>query len=74
LANFVLVIFKVTVYPFIVFGSAVHGELEVILLIGGAEEWAAIQYEMSTWLKKRGYGNLFKGLLLSSTMCSPPSR
>jgi hypothetical protein len=28
--------------------------LDLMMLIGGAEEWAAIQLEMSPWSRKRG--------------------
>jgi hypothetical protein len=35
-------------------GQAVGGELDLMALIGGAEERTAIQWEMTTWLKKRG--------------------
>jgi hypothetical protein len=35
-------------------GQAVGGELDRMVLIGGAEEWAAVQLELSTWLRKRG--------------------
>jgi hypothetical protein len=35
-------------------GQAVGGELDLMALIGGAELWAAIQWEKSTWLRKRG--------------------
>jgi hypothetical protein len=35
-------------------GQAEGGKLDVMMLIGGAEERAVIQLEMSTWLRKRG--------------------
>jgi hypothetical protein len=35
-------------------GQAVRGELYLMVLIGGTEERAAIQWEMSAWLRKRG--------------------
>jgi hypothetical protein len=49
------------VYQKFYIGQAVRGELEVMVLIGGAEERAAIQLEMGTWLKKRGEENIFMG-------------
>jgi hypothetical protein len=30
------------------------GELDLMVLIGGAEERVAIQWEKSTWLRKKG--------------------
>jgi hypothetical protein len=39
-------------------GQAVGGVLNLMVLIGGAEERAAIQWAMSTWLRKRG-GEIF---------------
>jgi hypothetical protein len=30
-------------------GEAVGDELDLMMLIGGAEEWAAIQWERSMW-------------------------
>jgi hypothetical protein len=35
-------------------GQAVGGDLDLMVLIGGAEERAAIQLAISTWMKKRG--------------------
>jgi hypothetical protein len=35
-------------------GQAVGGELDLMVLIGGVEVCAAIQQEMSTWLRERG--------------------
>jgi hypothetical protein len=35
-------------------GQTVGGDLDLMLLIGGTEERAAIQWEMSMWLRKRG--------------------
>jgi hypothetical protein len=34
--------------------QAVGGRLDLTVLIGGAEEWAAVQWEKSMWLRKRG--------------------
>jgi hypothetical protein len=34
--------------------QTVGGELDLMVLIGGAEKRTAIQLEMSTWLRKRG--------------------
>jgi hypothetical protein len=34
-------------------GQAVHGVLDLMMLIGGVEEQVAIQ-QMSSWLRKRG--------------------
>jgi hypothetical protein len=42
-------------------GQAVGGELYLMVLIGGAEERAAIQREKSTWLRKLGDENFFSG-------------
>jgi hypothetical protein len=38
--------------------------VDLILLIGGAEERAAIQLEMSTWLRISGDEKMFKEHLL----------
>jgi hypothetical protein len=38
--------------------QAVDGDLGLVVLIGGAEERAAILLEISTWLKKRGDENI----------------
>jgi hypothetical protein len=35
-------------------GQAVGGELDLLVLTGRAEQRAAIQLEMSMWLRKRG--------------------
>jgi hypothetical protein len=35
-------------------GQAIGGELGLMVLIGGAEERAAIQWEKSIWLRKKG--------------------
>jgi hypothetical protein len=35
-------------------GQAVGGELDLMELIGEAEQRAAIEWGMSTWLRKRG--------------------
>jgi hypothetical protein len=43
--------------------QAAGGELDLMVLIGGAEERAAIQLEMSTWLRKRGYEQRSSALL-----------
>jgi hypothetical protein len=40
-------------------GQAVGGELELMVLIGGAEEWAAIRLEKSMWLRKGGDEKIF---------------
>jgi hypothetical protein len=40
-------------------GLTVDGELELMVLIGEAEEWAAIQLEMNMWLRERGDENIF---------------
>jgi hypothetical protein len=39
-------------------GQAVSGEIDLMGLIGGAEEQAAIQWERSMWLRKGGGGIL----------------
>jgi hypothetical protein len=33
--------------------------MDLMVLIGGAEEWAAIQWEKSVWLRKRGDEKFF---------------
>jgi hypothetical protein len=40
-------------------GQAVGGELYLMVLIGGAEERVAIQWEKSTWFRKRGDETFF---------------
>jgi hypothetical protein len=40
-------------------GQAIGGELDLMVLIGGAEERAAIQWEKITWLRKTGSGIFF---------------
>jgi hypothetical protein len=41
-------------------GQRVGGELELMELIGGAKEQAAVKLETSTWMRKRDYEkNLF---------------
>jgi hypothetical protein len=57
-ANIAVAIFRVNLFlmvehfwqPYI--GQAVGGELDLMVLIGGVEERAAIQLEMSPWLKE----------------------
>jgi hypothetical protein len=39
--------------------QAVGGELDLMVLIGGMEEWAAIQLEKSMWLRKIGDEKFF---------------
>jgi hypothetical protein len=48
-------------------GQAVRGKLDLMVLIGGAEEWAAIQWEKSMWLRKRSDKKLFEGHMLRKT-------
>jgi hypothetical protein len=40
-------------------GQAVSGEIDLMALIGGAEEWAAIEWERSLQLRKGGGQPLF---------------
>jgi hypothetical protein len=37
-----------------------------MVLIGGAEDWAAIQWERSIWLRKRGSGDHVRWEIISS--------
>jgi hypothetical protein len=52
-ANIAVAIFKVDM-PYI--GQAVSDEVDLMVLIGGVEERAAIQCERSMWLRKGGDG------------------
>jgi hypothetical protein len=42
--------------------QAVGGELDVLGLIGGAEDRADIQKEVSMWLRKRGDRSFLRGM------------
>jgi hypothetical protein len=41
--------------------QAVGSELDVMVLIGGAEEQAVIHLVISTWLRKMGEETVFRG-------------
>jgi hypothetical protein len=51
-------------------GHAGVGELDLTVLIGGAEEWAAIQLQISTWLRRRGDDKFFKGHVVKRSVIS----
>jgi hypothetical protein len=46
-------------------GQAVDSELDVVELIGGAQQWAAAQQEMSMWLRKSGESKIVVSTLKS---------